>query len=82
METKTTRRIAWIADHRDEIVAARGNKTRDLAVGWGWWARALSAAGIDCDAGIVWSGSLPTTSTGINLGIARYIRDNAPESIL
>lgn len=49
--------------------------------GYGWWARALRAAGIRSDAHNYWSGAAPTPSTSINKGIADYIRDNASDEI-
>ena len=94
---KTDKRAAWIIEHKDDLIAVKlatsdhkeckGNcrngrtcKTQSTG-GWGYWVRAFSAAGVDCDDMPFWSGSAPTPSTSINRGMADYISTNAPKNL-
>ena len=95
-QTKKQARAAWITANAQAIAAARKNdhsKCRghcnngakcysQSGGGWGYWVQAFNAARINCDARSYWSGSLPTPSTSIDAGIAKYIRDNAPVELL
>lgn len=88
----TSKRIEWARANKPSIEAARGevsSNSKNAARckgysggGWGLWANALESAGINPNRGSYWSGSAPTPSTAINGGIARYIRENAPQEIL
>ena len=96
--TKISLRASWILANRDAIDAARKatNSHADCrgycrngrtcktqsGSGWGHWAAAFDRAGVRCDRMAYWSGYAPTPSTSINRGIAKFIRENAPESIL
>ena len=93
MTSKLQARLAWINEHRAEIIAAatpiNGTSKNARYVtgmsggGWGYWVHALDAAGLSKIAHPMtyWSGSNPTPSTAINQGVAEYIRNNAPEDI-
>ena len=95
MKTKTERRAEWILTNATGIklsrsvvtvrARAKGYNARTClgmsSGGWGWWAVALSRAGIEAGAMRYWSGSAPTPSTAINGGIANYITNNAPADL-
>jgi hypothetical protein len=85
----TVERTKWALAHKLEIEGARsiigkaprgGSNAANISgysgPGWGWWANALDAAGINPNRCSYWSGSNPTPSTAINGGIAKYIRNN------
>jgi len=95
-KNKTQRRAEWLIKNRDAIEASRTTVTPNKGVtvgmnaryyqgmsagGMGWWVRAFDLAGIDCNPMNYWSGSAPTPSIAINLGIARFIWDNAPDDL-
>jgi hypothetical protein len=93
--SKTQQRVSWINDNLPAIKKSRTNDHRNCkgkchngatchnqsAGGYGWWANALSQAGINPERRNYWSGSNPTPSTSINKGIAEYISKNAPAEI-
>jgi hydroxyacyl-ACP dehydratase HTD2-like protein with hotdog domain len=96
-QTKISRRINWINEHRDAIDSLMStppdhsqckgtckngaNCKTQSGGGWGFWAQAFAAAGIQCYATNYWSGSAPTPSTSIDRRLANYITTNAPEDI-
>lgn len=93
--SKTEQRVNWINNHSAQIEKSRTadhsqcrGKCHNGATcynqsggGYGWWANALSHAGINPESNNYWTGSAPTPSTSINLGIARFINKNAPAEI-
>lgn len=94
--SKTEKRVKWLLDNLKEIELSRtkciiplrhkGTNSKGIigmsGGGYGYWVWALNKAGIKCDAMCYWSGSLPTPSTSINGGIAKYIRLNAPADLI
>lgn len=91
MENKTSARAKWMSENKKAILSARlpldgsfhnARFNRGMSCGgWGWWYRAAQIAGIDVDAMTYWSGSAPTPSTAINLGVAQFIIKNAPSDL-
>ena len=94
MKTKIQLRAEWIKENESQLRAAMipdtgsnhnaKNNPSYSGGGWGYWVQAFRKVGL---IGIVepmkfWSGFLPTPSTAINLGVARYIQANAPKEIL
>lgn len=93
--TKTQQRINWIianaaaiedsrsSDHSKCKGACHNGRTcsNQSSGGFGWWANALDQAGIDPERHNYWSGSAPTPSTSINLGIAAFIMERSPSAI-
>jgi hypothetical protein len=90
-QSKLEQRKQWILTHKAEIESARTPVEKNSknaarikgmsAGGYGFWAQAFDAAGVDDNSMPYWSGSAPTPSTAINLGIAKYIQAHAPNSI-
>lgn len=90
-QSKLEQRKQWILSHKAEIEAARTtveNNSKNAyrikgmsAGGYGYWAQAFRAVGVNANVMPYWSGSAPTPSTAINLGIAKYIQAHAPDSI-
>lgn len=93
-QTKLQARVDWLKKHKAAIERARtsvtpskrgGSNARTWGGmsggGWGFWAKALREAGVKSNVMNYWSGSNPTSSTAINLGIANYISKFAPPSI-
>ena len=92
---RTDQRAAWATAHKAEIEAARvpvtgcprgGTNAANMGGmsrgGWGYWARALRQAGIECNVYNYWSGSATTPSTAINRGIADYITAQCPAELM
>ena len=96
--SKRQARVNWILEHADAIKEARQkyqcpdgcrSQCRNGATcaissygGWGFWAQAFRLAEIKCEPMNYWSGSKPTPSTSISMGIAEYICSNAPGELL
>ena len=91
---QTDKRVKWLTGHKAAIIAAKsivgcnpkgGTNARTRPGmspgGFGYWARALTRAGITTHIMNYWSGSNPTPSTAINGGIGEYIFTHAPEDL-
>ncbi len=96
MKNLTRKRADWMITFKTEIEDARTNDHSDCkgncrngatcynqsAGGYGWIANALRVAGIDPNSQNYWSGSAPTPSTSINKGIASYLHNHMPASLI
>lgn len=94
-QAKIERRVEWILANKEEIEKSyvfdhsncRGNCqngrtcSTQSSGGWGYWVQAFRRAGVKCFPSNYWSGSAPTPSTSINIGVARYVQANAPREL-